>query len=56
MILIDTAGWFALSDNQEKRHDDAKRFFSRITRGEFGRILTTDYILDETYTLLRMRS
>jgi uncharacterized protein len=55
MILVDTGAWYALSDNQERHHGRAVTFFARLTRGEFGRIVTTDYILDETYTLLRMR-
>jgi uncharacterized protein len=55
MILVDSGAWYALSDGRERHHADAIGLFSRLTRGEFGRILTTDYILDETYTLLRMR-
>jgi predicted nucleic acid-binding protein len=55
MILIDTGAWYALSDPQERRHGQAAEMFTRLTKGEFGRILTTDYVLDETYTLLRMR-
>jgi uncharacterized protein len=55
MILVDTSAWYALTDSRERRHADAVKVFSGMTRGEFGRILTTDYILDETYTLLRMR-
>ncbi|HLM91737.1 MAG TPA: type II toxin-antitoxin system VapC family toxin [Thermoplasmata archaeon] len=55
MILIDSSAWYALADNRERHHGDAVRLFARVTKGEFGRILTTDYVLDETYTLLRMR-
>jgi predicted nucleic acid-binding protein len=55
MILVDSGAWYALSDSRERQHVRAVALFARVTRGEFGRILTTDYILDETYTLLRMR-
>jgi uncharacterized protein len=55
MILVDSSAWYALADSRERRHEDALKLFGRVTRGELGRILTTDYILDETYTLLRMR-
>jgi uncharacterized protein len=55
MILVDSSAWYALTDNRERRHADAVGLFARVTQGEFGRILTTDYVLDETYTLLRMR-
>jgi predicted nucleic acid-binding protein len=55
MILVDSGAWYALSDPQERHHGHATGMFTRLTKGEFGRILTTDYVLDETYTLLRMR-
>ncbi len=55
MILVDSSAWYALADNRERRNEDAVKLFGRVTEGEFGRILTTDYVLDETYTLLRMR-
>jgi predicted nucleic acid-binding protein len=55
MILVDSGAWYALADNQERHHGHALSLFSRTMKGEFGRVLTTDYILDETYTLLRMR-
>jgi uncharacterized protein len=55
MILVDSGAWYSLSDNRERHHGRATALFARTTRGEFGRILTTDYILDETYTLIRMR-
>ncbi|MFI5417561.1 MAG: type II toxin-antitoxin system VapC family toxin [Candidatus Lutacidiplasmatales archaeon] len=55
MILIDTGAWYALTDPQERHHGRAVALFGRLTRGEHGRMVTSDYILDETYTLIRMR-
>jgi predicted nucleic acid-binding protein len=55
MILVDTGAWYALTDPQERRHGRAVALFGRLTEGEHGRMVTTDYILDETYTLIRMR-
>jgi predicted nucleic acid-binding protein len=55
MILIDTGAWYALADPQERHHGNAVRLFGRLTKGKHGRMLTSDYILDETYTLIRMR-
>lgn len=55
MIFVDTGAWYALTDGQERHHGHAVAVFSRLTRGEHGRMVTSDYILDETYTLLRMR-
>jgi uncharacterized protein len=55
LILADTGAWYALTDNRGRQHSRAVTLFARLTRGEFGRILATDYVLDETFTLLRMR-
>lgn len=55
MILVDSSGWVALSDVREHHHESAVALFARVRKGEFGRFFTTDYILDETYTLLRLR-
>ncbi|MCI4355883.1 MAG: type II toxin-antitoxin system VapC family toxin [Thermoplasmata archaeon] len=55
MILVDTGAWYALTDPQERHHGHAVALFARLTKGEHGRMVTSDYILDETYTLLRMR-
>jgi uncharacterized protein len=55
MILVDTGAWYALTDPQERCHGRALAMFGRLTKGEHGRMVTTDFILDETYTLIRMR-
>ena len=55
MILVDTGAWYALTDPQERHHGHAVASFGRLTKGEHGRMVTTDYVLDETYTLIRMR-
>jgi uncharacterized protein len=55
MILIDTGAWYALTDPQERHHGHAVALYARLTKGEHGRMVTSDYILDETYTLIRMR-
>ncbi len=55
MIFIDTGGWYALSDPQDQCHGSSVEFFRELARGKLGRALTSDYILDETLTLVRMR-
>jgi predicted nucleic acid-binding protein len=55
MILVDTGAWYALTDPQDRHHGHAAATLGRLTKGEHGRMVTSDYILDETYTLLRMR-
>ena len=50
-LLIDTWGWITLSNKREPRHKEIKAFYEglRLKKGVF---YTTDYILDETITLL----
>jgi uncharacterized protein len=55
MILIDTGAWYALTDPQDRHHGHAAALYVRLNKGEHGRMVTSDYILDETYTLIRMR-
>lgn len=48
MIPVDSGAWYALADDRERHHASAVALLSRVTHGEFGRIVTTDYVLDET--------
>jgi hypothetical protein len=52
--FVDTAGWMMLSDASDATHGDAKVFRDRwLERG--GIFVSTDFVLDETLTLLRIR-
>jgi predicted nucleic acid-binding protein len=51
-IFVDTSAWDALADKKDKDHKNALRFRDKIV-GKY-RLLTSDYILDELYTLLLM--
>ncbi len=53
-LFIDTWGWLALRDQREAAHDEASRFYEDFRRGS-GAVYTTDYVLDETITLLFRR-
>ena len=50
-LFIDTWGWVTLGSKRESRHQEASNFY----RSFQGSIYTTDYVLDETFTLLFMR-
>ncbi len=53
-LFVDTAGWMACADAGDSAH--ASACAARDSALEQGTLLvTTDYILDETLTLLRMR-
>ncbi len=53
-LLIDTWGWLTLRDRRERWHDDVNVFLQDF-RVQNGIIYTTDYILDETFTMLYRR-
>ena len=51
MKFADTGGWFALSVTNDMNHAVALKWFARQREPLF----TTDYVVDETLTLLRSR-
>ncbi len=53
-IFIDTWGWLTLRDRDESRHVDVKEFYQQL-RDENEMIYTSDYVLDETITLVFKR-
>ena len=53
-LFVDTAGWMACADAADPAHEAACK--ARDAALEAGNVLvTTDYVVDETLTLLRMR-
>jgi uncharacterized protein len=55
MIFVDTSGWYAMLAERDAHWQEARTFFAEVASGQFGAPLTTDYVLDETFTLLRSR-
>lgn len=55
MIFVDTSAWYALAVGDDVSHAPAMDFFKAISSGEFGKMISTDYVLAETYTLLRIK-
>ena len=53
-LFIDTWGWLSMRDSRESEHKAVKQFYIQH-RSRMGRIYTTDYVLDETITLLFKR-
>ncbi|MCI4335172.1 MAG: type II toxin-antitoxin system VapC family toxin [Thermoplasmata archaeon] len=54
MIFIDSGAWIALLDERDGHHDAARGFQAELFRGRYGRVITTDYVLDEAVTYLRL--
>ena len=49
-IFIDTSAWDAIEDSGDQNHEIALAFKDDLSNN--CRLVTTDYVLDETYTLL----
>lgn len=55
MIFVDTSAWYAVEVADDVNHEAACKFLAEIASGKHGVSITTDYVLDETLTLLRSR-
>ncbi len=53
-IFIDTSGFYALLVQKDDRHKEATRLLKSAATQRRG-FVTTDYVLDETATLLKAR-
>jgi predicted nucleic acid-binding protein len=50
-VFVDTSGWYAYARKDDPAHESA---CAALGRWE-GRLVTTDYVFDETVTLARVR-
>lgn len=55
-LLIDTGIFYAFQNKRARQHDAAEKALTKTLRGEFGRPFTSDYVYDETVTLVRART
>lgn len=53
-LFIDTWGWLTLHDKAEAQHQVVSDFYTAF-RAQQGLLYTTDYVLDETFTLFFKR-
>jgi len=53
-LFVDTWGWLVLADRGEAQHTQVTSFYAERTR-RTGLILTSDYVLDELFTILFSR-
>jgi uncharacterized protein len=56
MIFVDTSAWLAISDVRDGNHRKALELHRELLTGKAGRLITSDYVLDETLTLMRRRA
>ena len=55
MIFVDSGAWIALLNQKDQYHDDAVVIYSGLKQQK-ARLLTTDYVIDETATWLKYRA
>ena len=55
MIFVDTSAWYAAEVEDDINHEKARAFLVQLAQGKHGVAITSDYVLDETLTLLRSR-
>jgi len=53
-LFVDTAGWMSLADAADPQHKDCMEVRDNWLR-HGGILVTSDYVMDETLTLIRMR-
>ncbi len=53
-VFVDSSAFLALADSSDEHHDSAARLQADLARDR-RRFVTTDYIVDETVTLLLVR-
>lgn len=53
-LFVDTGGWLALADARDPLHERARDTRDRWLE-DGGILVSTDYVLDETLTLIRAR-
>ncbi|GKZ12645.1 twitching motility protein PilT [Haladaptatus sp. W1] len=55
-VFVDTGVLFAHHDTDAERHEQAVAAFDELLDGTYGQPYTSDYVLDETVTLTRVRT
>ena len=55
-FFIDTSAFLALKNKKDAHHEHAVKIAEYVVSQTLQKGITTDYILDETYTLIKMRA
>ncbi len=55
MIFIDTTMWVSAIDASDELHEDGKAVLGKLVEGNLPLTVTTDFVLDETLTMLKKR-
>ena len=55
MIFVDTAAFLAMENRRDAHHEEAIAY-RRACLKKGKQLVTSDYVLDESYTIIRMRA
>lgn len=55
-VFVDTGVYYALQNKRANHHAVAKTALEAVSDGDFGTAFTSDYVFDETVTLVRSRT
>lgn len=53
-LFVDTSAWYALSDSDSRHHKSASAFLFKALKND-DRLITSNLVIGETYTLLRTK-
>lgn len=54
-IFVDTGAWAALAMTNDQHHQQARNLLEQLNE-KSAQLVTSDYVLDESFTLIRLRS
>ena len=52
MVFVDTGGWIAMAVRRDRYHKKAAIYYRKISKDKV-RLVTSNYVLAETYTRIR---
>lgn len=52
-LFVDTSAWVAVVNGKDKNHPAARKFYKNVFL-DYGRLVTTNLVIAETYILLRL--
>lgn len=55
-VFIDTGVFYAHHDRDASRHETATTAMQTLVSGQYGELYTSEYVYDETVTLIRTRT
>ena len=52
MVFVDTGGWIAMAVKRDRYHKEAATYYRKLSKTKV-RLVTSNYVLSETYTRIR---